>query len=66
MEGDIVLGHELPVLHVVGVLPPFLPVLRVVGCDAYVTNWGVEPNIEHLDNSSLQFQDYKYLLKIDT
>ena len=36
MEGDIVLSHELVELYLFRILPPFLPLLRVTGCDGEV------------------------------
>ena len=48
VEGNVVLGHELPVLHVVRVLPPQLPLRRVLRRDADVPDRGVEPYVEHL------------------
>ena len=48
VEGHVILGHELPVLHVVRVLPPLLPVLRVLGGDADVPDGGVKPDVEDL------------------
>jgi hypothetical protein len=49
VEGNIVFGHELVVSDVVRVLPPLLPVLRVVGGDADVPDGGVEPNVKDLE-----------------
>jgi hypothetical protein len=49
VEGDVVFGHELVVSDVVRVLPPLLPVLRVVGGDADVPDGGVEPNVKDLE-----------------
>ena len=39
VEGDIVLGHELIELYLVRILPPFLPLLCVTGCDGEVATW---------------------------
>ena len=48
MEGNIIFGHELKQLDVVGILPPRLPIgAAVVGSDAQVSDRGVEPNVEH-------------------
>ena len=33
VEGNVVLGHELVELNLLGILPPFLPVFRVAGRD---------------------------------
>ena len=48
MKRHIVLAHELNQLHIVGVLPPGLPVPHIVGGDADVPNGGVKPDIEDL------------------
>ena len=48
MKWNIVFSHELPVFHILRVLPPFLPLLGVLGSDADVANRGVEPDIEDL------------------
>ena len=48
MEGDIVLGHELVISDVFRVLPPFLPLARVVGGDADVPDGSVEPHVKNL------------------
>ena len=49
MEGDIVLGHELVISNVFRILPPFLPLARVVGGDADVTDGSVEPHVKDLE-----------------
>ena len=36
VKWNVILGHELVELDLLGVLPPSLPVLRVVGCDGQV------------------------------
>ena len=36
MEWNVVLGHKLVELDLLGVLPPALPVFRVAGCDGQV------------------------------
>ena len=48
VEGYVVLGHELVVSDVIGVLPPFLPLAGVIGSDADVPDGSIEPNVEHL------------------
>ena len=48
MEGDIVLGHELVISDVFRVLPPFLPLARVVGGDADVPDGSVKPHVKNL------------------
>ena len=45
VEGHVVLGHELPVLNILRVLPPLLPVLCVLGGDADVPDGGVKPDV---------------------
>ena len=55
MERNIVLGHELPVLHIVRILPPPLPLLGVLSCDADVSDGGVKPDIEHLALVAIQW-----------
>lgn len=47
MELNIVLAHELLLLHLL-VLPPVAPVVRVVRGDADVADRGVKPHLEHL------------------
>ena len=48
VEGDIVLGHELPVLNLLGILPPQLPVACVLGRDTDVPDRSIKPHIEYL------------------
>lgn len=36
VEGDIVLTHELIKLYLIGILPPFFPILGVTSCDGGV------------------------------
>lgn len=48
MKRHVVLPHELHQLHIVGVLPPGLPVPHIVGGDADVADGGIKPDIEHL------------------
>ena len=55
VEGNVVLGHELVVSDVIGILPPFLPLARVVGSDADVPNGSVEPHVEHLEFFSITY-----------
>jgi hypothetical protein len=33
VEGNVVLGHELIVIHLLGILPPSLPLIRVARRD---------------------------------
>ena len=47
MERNVVFSHELIESHLFRVLPPFGPVLSVIGSDGNVTNRGIEPDIEH-------------------
>ena len=51
VEGYVVLGHELVVSDVIGILPPFLPLARVIGSDADVPDGSIEPNVEHLQQN---------------
>jgi hypothetical protein len=49
VEGYVVLAHELEELDILRVLPPLLPILFiVVGCNAEIANWSIEPDIENL------------------
>lgn len=48
VKRDVVLGHKLVELHLVGVLPPLLPLLGVVGRDGKVPNGGIKPDVKHL------------------
>jgi hypothetical protein len=52
VEWHIILAHELNQLHVIRVLPPFLPAVGVTCCDGYVSNGGIEPHIKHLEKRS--------------
>ena len=54
VEGYVVLGHELVVSDVIGILPPFLPLARVIGSDADVPDGSIEPNVEHLHENLKQ------------
>jgi len=41
VEGHIVLGHELIQLHLLRILPPLRPLIRVASCDRQVAGgWG--------------------------
>ena len=55
VEGNIVLGHELPVLNLLGILPPQLPVARVLGRDTDVPDRSIKPHIEYL---KVKFRTY--------
>jgi hypothetical protein len=48
MERNIVLAHELIQLDVLGVLPPFLPLLGVSGCNRRVANRSIKPDVKDL------------------
>ena len=48
VERHVVLGHELVELHLLGILPPLLPLLRVVGCDGEVADGRIKPHVKHL------------------
>ena len=48
VEGLVVLGHELPVLHIIRVLPPLFPVLQLLGRDADVPDGGDQTDVEDL------------------
>ena len=48
VESDIILAHKLIKLHVLGVLPPLLPlILSVVSSNGQVSNRRIKPYIEH-------------------
>ena len=55
VERDVVFGHELVERYLVGVLPPPLPLLRVVSRDRHVTNRRVVPYVKHLVKSKGTF-----------
>jgi len=48
VESDVVLAHELVQLDVLGVLPPALPLVHVVGSNGNVADRSIEPHIEDL------------------
>lgn len=48
MEGNVVLAHKLVQADVLRVVPPLLPLIRVVCCDGNVTNASVEPDVQDL------------------
>ena len=48
MERDVVLSDELEQVRSLGIEPPLLPVVREVGCNRYVADRSVEPDIEDL------------------
>lgn len=49
MEGDVIFTHELVKLHLFVVLPPFLPVVFVIGSgDGDIADGSVEPHVKHL------------------
>ena len=54
VEGDVVLAHELHQTDLLGVAPPLLPLLGVVGGDTDIADRGIEPHIEHLVLVALQ------------
>ena len=48
MEGHVVLGHKLVVNHLLPILPPAFPFVRVARRDAQVTDGRIKPNVKHL------------------
>jgi hypothetical protein len=42
VEIDIVFTHELEKANVLGVKPPLFPFGGIVGCNAWITYWGIE------------------------
>ena len=48
VEGHVVFGHELVVGHLLAVLPPAFPLVRVARRDAQITDRSVEPHVKHL------------------
>ena len=48
VKRDVVLAHELNQLHIIGVLPPRLPVANIIGSDTDVADGSVKPDIEDL------------------
>lgn len=47
VESDVVFAHELVKFDLCFILPPFFPLRGVASSDRDVTDWRVEPNIEH-------------------
>ena len=48
MEGNIVLGHEFVVDHLLLILPPAFPFFSVTSSDAQITDRCIEPHVEDL------------------
>lgn len=48
MEGHIVLAHELIEGNIIGVLPPLLPLVGIVGRDGRIADAGIKPHVNDL------------------
>lgn len=48
MEGHIVLAHELIEGNIIGVLPPLLPLVGIVGRDGRIADASIKPHVNHL------------------
>lgn len=48
VEGHIVLAHELIEGDLIGILPPLLPLIGIVGRDGGIADTGVEPHVDDL------------------
>lgn len=42
VEVNVILAHELVEMNILGVEPPLLPILGIVGGDTGVSNWGIK------------------------
>ena len=49
VERYVILGHEVCQLHLFWILPPFLPLSSIVGCDGDVADRRIIPDIKHLN-----------------
>ena len=47
MEGNVILTHELIKIDIIGFPPFFIVLSEQIGCDWYVADWGIKPNIKY-------------------
>ena len=60
VEGHIILGHKLVVGHLIPVLPPALPLVRVGRRDAQIADRSVEPHVKHLKEAETEPSATRY------